>query len=89
MDNLTKNQYDPDKVSHPGETLLEVIDLKNISQKELAILTNNDKEYINNIIKGKASITHEFSFQLEKALGIPASFWNNSEKRYQESKIID
>ena len=35
-------------------------------------------------MKGKAAITAETALQLERVLGIPASFWNNLERNYQE-----
>jgi plasmid maintenance system antidote protein VapI len=40
---------------------------------------------INEIIQGKAAITPETALQLERVLGIPASFWNNRERYYRES----
>lgn len=85
MNNIIQNQYMPDYVSPPGETLLEVIESKGMSQAELAIRTGRTKKHINAIIKGKASITQESALQLERVLGIPASFWNNSEQHYQEA----
>jgi Plasmid maintenance system antidote protein len=39
---------------------------------------------INEIVNGKASITPETAIQLERTLGITASFWNNLETRYRE-----
>jgi transcriptional regulator with XRE-family HTH domain len=42
------------------------------------------KEKINDIIKGREPITTATAFQLEKVLGIPASFWLNREKTYRK-----
>ncbi len=39
---------------------------------------------INAIVNGKAAITPETSIQLELALGISASFWNQLETNYRE-----
>lgn len=44
-----------------------------------------ERRAINEIIKGKASITPETAFQLELVLGVPAGFWNNREKAYREA----
>lgn len=84
MSNQIKNQYVPDSVSPPGETLLETLDELGMSQVELAGRTGRPIKTINEIIKGKASITPETALQLERVLGIPASFWNNRERRYRE-----
>jgi plasmid maintenance system antidote protein VapI len=40
---------------------------------------------INKIIKGKTAIMPETAIQLERVLGVPASFWNNLERNYQET----
>ncbi len=55
-----------------------------MSQAELAERTGRPKKTINEIIKGKASITPDTALQLERVLGIPAGFWNNLERNYQE-----
>jgi len=84
MSDNSRNQYTPDVVSMPGETLLEILEHREISQSELAARTGRPKKTINEIIKGKAAITHETALQLEKVLSIPASLWNNLEKNYRD-----
>lgn len=74
----------PDYAVPPGETLLETIENIGMSQAELAERTGRPKKTINEIIKGKAAITSETALQLERVLGIPARFWNNLERNYQE-----
>lgn len=85
MNNMNRNQYTPDIVSAPGETLEEVLDSRGMSQSELAERTGRPKKTINEIIKGKTAITAETALQLEKVLGIPASFWIAREQNYRES----
>jgi len=79
-----ENQYVPDYVSPPGETLLEVIEDKEMSQVELAKRMGRPQKTINEIIQGKAALTPETALQLERVLNIPASFWNNRERQYRE-----
>ena len=81
----TRNQYVPDYVSPPGETLLETLDAIGMSQAELAERTGHSKKMVNEIIKGKAAITAETALQLERVLGIPAAFWNNRDRQYREA----
>lgn len=84
MGSKIQNQYTPDYVSPPGETLIEVLEERGMSQAELAERTGRPKKTISEIINGKAAITPETALQLERVLNIPASFWNNRERRYQE-----
>ena len=78
------NEYEPDVVSAPGETLLEAIQAVGMTQAELAQRTGRTRKMVNEVIKGKAPITPETAIQLERALGVPARFWNNRENRYRE-----
>ena len=84
MPSTGTNAYLPDHVSLPGDTLQEVLDDREMPQAELAERTGRPKKTINEIIKGKAAITPETALQLERVLGIPASFWNELESNYQD-----
>ena len=85
MVSAVQNEYVPDYVSPPGETLLETIETLGMTQAELAERTGRPTKTISEIIKGKAAITPETALQLEKVLGVPASFWTNREQHYRES----
>lgn len=85
MSKELRSQYLPDQVSPPGETLLETLEALGMSQAELALRTGKSKKNINEIIQGKAPIATDTALQLERVLGIPASFWNNRERAYRES----
>lgn len=78
------NQYLPDYVSPPGETLLDALEERGMRQKELAERMSRPEKTINEIVKGKNAITPETALQLEKVLGIPANFWIQREAHYQE-----
>jgi len=85
MASKLQNEYYPDSVTSPGETLLEVLETIGMSQAELARHMGCTVNLVNEIIQGKAVITPETAWQLEQALHIPVSFWLNRERRYQES----
>jgi HTH-type transcriptional regulator / antitoxin HigA len=85
MSDQIQNQYLPDVVSPPGETLLELLVSRRMSQAELADRTGRPKKTINEIVKGKAAITAETALQFERVLGVPASFWTSREQGYRES----
>lgn len=82
---MNETQFKPDYFSPPGETLLEALNDRGISQAELAERAGRPKKTISEIINGKAELTPETALQLERVLGIPAHFWNNRERRYRES----
>ena len=85
MASRAQTQYNPDYVSPPGETLLEALQERGMSQVDLAQRMGRTSKLVNEIIKGKAPITPETALQLEHTLRIPASFWNNRERTYRES----
>ena len=84
-DNTKRIEFKPDYAVAPGATLLETIQSRGLSQAELAKRTGRPLKTINEIIKGKAAITAETALQLEHVLGVPASFWNNLERNYQQA----
>ncbi len=85
MTNMLQNEYQPDYVSAPGETLLETLETIGMSQAELAKRMGRPVKTINEIIQQKAAITAETALQLEQVLHIPASFWLKLEQHYRES----
>lgn len=84
MSSRTQNQYRPDVVSPPGETLHETLEVYGMTQADLAARTGKSVKAINEIIKGKSAITPETALQLEHVLNVPAGFWNNREAAYRE-----
>ena len=76
--------FEPDYAIPPGETLKEVMESLNMSQKELAIRTGVTVQTFNRIFKGEQPISYETSNKLELATGVPARMWNNLEAQYRE-----
>lgn len=71
-------------LSPPGDTLQETLDEIGMSQVELAERMGRPKEKINDMIKAREPLSTPTAFQLEKVLGLPASFWLNREKEYRK-----
>ena len=84
MPSSALNEYAPEVVSPPGETLQEVLDERSMTQADLAERLGRPRKTVNEIIKGKAPITPETALQLERVLGVQAGFWNARESHYQE-----
>jgi HTH-type transcriptional regulator / antitoxin HigA len=83
MQQAETDEYSPDEVSPPGETLVDILHVKGMSQAELAERTGRPKKTINEIIKHRAMITSETAVQFERVLGVSAAFWTTREARYR------
>ncbi len=78
------NEYSPDRVSPPGDSLAEALDNRSLTQADLSRRTGLSKKAINEIVRGKAPLSPETALKLEAVLGIPAKFWMERERRYAE-----
>jgi HTH-type transcriptional regulator/antitoxin HigA len=77
------NAYISDLAIHPGEFLEETIEEIGMTQTELSKRLGRPQQAINEIIKGKKSITPETALELEDVLGIPSHIWIGLESEYQ------
>lgn len=77
----------PDLIIHPGETLAEILEDRDMSQKELAVRTGMTEKHISTVVKGQKSISVAFAKKLEYALGIDASFWINLQANYDRELL--
>jgi addiction module HigA family antidote len=75
--------FSPNYAVHPGQTLTDVLTDRGITQAELATRIGRPLKTINEIVKGKASITPETALQLDRALNVDARVWNALEAHYQ------
>ncbi len=78
------NQYQPDFVSHPGETLREALEEKQMGSKEFAIRISKPEQTVSKVLNGKSGITPEMAVLFEEVLDIPARFWSNRQYQYDE-----
>jgi addiction module HigA family antidote len=76
--------FKTDYASPPGETLAETLEAMGLTQTELARRMGRPIKTINEIVQGKAALTADTALELERVLGIPASFWNGLESNYRE-----
>lgn len=76
-----------DFIIHPGETLAEVLEDREMSQKELAIRTGMTEKHVSTIVNGIKPISVAFAKKLEYALGIEAEFWINLQSNYDRELL--
>jgi addiction module HigA family antidote len=79
-----QNQYIPQVVFHPGETLAEKLEEMGMGPKEFALRTGKPEKTITAILNGDSSITADMAVQFENVTRIPAHFWMNNQRNYDE-----
>ena len=67
----------------PGETIKEILDDRNISQKDFAIRMDYSEKHISRLINGLVELTSDTAEKLEYVLGMPATFWSGLEADYR------
>ena len=76
-----------DLIIHPGETIKEILEDRNMTQDELAIRTGYSSKHISEIISGKKNISSKFANSLEYVFNIPTEFWINLQGIYDKEVI--
>ena len=71
----------------PGMAIKEVLEDRNITQKELATRMQMSEKHISQLINGEVPLTQDVALKLERIFDIEAKFWNGLESRYRE-KIL-
>ena len=75
-------------IIHPGETLKEILEERDMSQKELSLRTGFSGKHISTVLNGEKNISVSFAKKLEYALNIDAEFWMNLQNQY-DKELID
>ncbi len=70
---------------HPGETISDIIAERGISMKNLAATASVSEKLLQDVVDGKEAISNDIAMGLEKALGIPSSFWLNLQANYDSN----
>lgn len=79
-----QNQYFPQSVPHPGETLAEKLGEMGMGPKEFALRTGKPAQTITAVLKGDSSITPDMAVLFENVTKIPAHYWMNHQRGYDE-----
>lgn len=81
---VKRNQYFPQSRPHPGITLKEKLEEMGMGPKEFALRTGKPEKTITAVLKGNSSITADMAVQFENVTKIPAQFWMNHQRGYDE-----
>lgn len=78
------NEYSPQSVFHPSLTLRDKLEELGMGPKEFAVRTGKPEKTISLLLSGESSITPDMAVLFEDVLKIPAQFWLNKQKNYDE-----
>ena len=67
----------------PGETLAEELEVRGMTQQELAATMGCSPQVIAEIVRAERAITPEIATALSKVLGGSSQFWTNLEEHYR------
>jgi HTH-type transcriptional regulator/antitoxin HigA len=82
-----KETFSPDWISHPGDTILDLLEERDWSQADFATRMGYTTKHISQLLTGKVPITLDAALKLERVLGGTVRFWLNREAQYRESLI--
>ena len=68
---------------HPGETLREALEERDMPQSYLAWATGYTQRHISQIIRGHAGISAKAAIRFERELDISARFWVHLQADYE------
>lgn len=77
--------FRPDWVSPPGESIADLLEERGWSQTSFAERMEYTEKHVSLLINGKAALTEEAAFRLEKVTGIAAGFWLTREAHFREA----
>ena len=79
-----EHKFKPDWVSPPGDTIVDLMEERDWSQAEVAQRMGFSPKHLNQLVKGKVSLTDDAALRLERVLGSTATFWLSREAKYRE-----
>ena len=73
----------PDWAVAPGEIIEEALQSRHWTQAELAVRLSVSKKHLNQLIRGKATLSEEMAFKLGQVFVNEADFWLRLERQYR------
>lgn len=82
METELENQFLPDWVSAPGETIRDLLDTRGMSVMTFACRMNQKFAYTLRVLSGEIRIDEGMAEQLERVIGGTKAFWLSRDQRY-------
>lgn len=80
--------FAPDWVSPPGDTILDMLEERGWTQQQLADRLGFSLKHVNQLIKGKVSLSEDAAVRLHNVLGASVGFWLTREASYRERMAL-
>jgi HTH-type transcriptional regulator / antitoxin HigA len=82
---MAENQdFQPDWASTPGDTIVDILEERNLSPAEFAHRMGYSIEQVHELLHGRVVITIEIARKLEGAIGGSATFWMLRDSQYRD-----
>jgi HTH-type transcriptional regulator/antitoxin HigA len=81
---MSTNDFYPDWVSPPGDTIVDILRESDLSLVEFAQRIGYEPELAKDLIQGRATITIAIARQLVKVLGASVEFWMSRDYQYRQ-----
>lgn len=81
-DTTAQHGFRPSRVSHPGDTIADALNAQGLSQIEAAQRLGVSKKFVNDLVRGRASIHKETALKLARVLGSSPEFWLRRQALY-------
>ena len=84
---MRENEYRPDVVSAPGDTVVEIIAILGMDRKYVMERLGMSGKEFGEFVAGNRKIDRKLAGKLERLFVIPYSFWLAREKAYRDSIV--
>ncbi len=88
MTRAEAGSFVPDWISPPGDTILDLVDERGWTQADLADRLGYSRKHVNQLVRGKASLSEDAALRLHRVLGGSVGFWLTREARYRERLAV-
>lgn len=78
------NEFHPDLVPPPGDTIRDSLTALGMKQAEFAKRMGLSEKHVVDLMAGAAPISADTALKLERVLNVPARFWTNLEQVYRD-----
>jgi HTH-type transcriptional regulator/antitoxin HigA len=81
------HQFNPDWISSPGETILDILHERHLSAVEFAYGLGCTPQQVQGLLRGRTSVTIGIARQLVQVLGASVEFWMSRDYHYRQEIV--
>ena len=82
---MTETDFNPDWVSSPGSTILDILESRGLSVDSFCQNSGISRPFFNRLLRGYERIDTDIASSLEQTLDVPSSFWISRDSQYLDS----